>query len=94
MKKKRSPGDRGINLLDSLDLEIMERLDGQQLGIMQLNEKMGLHHQSLKPHLDKLRDVKLINSQKQKRSPKIILSLPYKTLPTIKLLKKLKKSRL
>jgi len=93
MKKKRSSTDRGLNLLDSIDLEIMEKLSYKNLGVMELKEKIGLNHQNLKPHLDKLRTADLIKGSR-KRS-KIELSLMGGNLSnqTINLLKKIKKSR-
>ncbi len=79
--------------MDSIDLEILQKIKGKKLGIMQLKEQMGLHHQNLKPHVDKLRKADLIKAERQKNSPKIELSLAKKSNSTIQLLKKLKKSR-
>lgn len=64
VKKKRA---RGIPYFDSIDLEILQLLDGYPrnkkygiYGILDLADKLNISHISLKPHIDKLLDLELI----------------------------------
>lgn len=64
--KKRTVGHRGTPLLDSIDLMILEKLEGASLdikkgiGVLQLGESLGIPHNNLKPHLEKLLNAELI----------------------------------
>lgn len=83
---KRKIGQRAEVLLDTIDLEILNILgkhnpktrgkyneyNGMQ--VLQLAEAVKIQHNSLKPHLDKLRYLGLINSRKNSEG-KVILGL-------------------
>lgn len=60
--KKRKIGERAIILFDSIDIEILDQLNSSKDGIsvLQLADRLSLRHNSLKPHLDKLRQIGVI----------------------------------
>jgi len=78
--KKRKIGERAIGLLDSIDLQILEVLEekcNEGIGIMELRQVIGIHHTSLKPHLDKLISCGLIISARVSGTNKISLEVVY-----------------
>ncbi len=66
-KEKIEKRKRGVPYLGSIDLEILEFLDTPNYiankngwAVLDVVEKMGIQHNNLKPHIDKLLKLKLI----------------------------------
>lgn len=72
---KRNIGQRASVLFDSIDLEILERLDksNQGMGVLELATALKIKHKNLKPHIDKLRKLKLIFIYKHPTDNKVLL---------------------
>lgn len=76
-KKKRGVGERSRVIIDTIDLDILDILNMSKnqngLGVMELKEEIGIAHNSLKPHIEKLIKLGLISFEQVKKSRKIIL---------------------
>jgi len=72
---KRKVGERAEILVDTLDLEILSEIRKEELGVLELANKLNIQHKNLKPHLVKLINVGLILISKTKNR-KILLILP------------------
>lgn len=74
-------GRKSKVLLDSIDLEILEKLNPYSsnlgLGVIELTKKINLTHQNLKKHLEKLIKAHLIIPLTQSNTNKISLVTPY-----------------
>jgi hypothetical protein len=77
MRKKREKRARGIPYLDSIDLEILQILNGtlgykdfKIFGVLDLVDELNISHISLKPHIDKLMDLGFIRLIPMKEIPK------------------------
>jgi len=75
MMDKRNIGQRASVLFDSIDLEILERLDkyNQGMGVLELATALKIKHKNLKPHIDKLRKLELIFIYKHPTDNKVLL---------------------
>ena len=70
--RKRNVGERAKTYFDSIDLQILEKLDTAQninntpegYGILELANALNIKHKNLKPHIDKLIKLKLIFAYK------------------------------
>jgi len=70
--KKRNVGERAETYFDSIDLQILEKLNTAQnvngnpegFGILELANALNIKHKNLKPHIDKLRKLDLIFAYK------------------------------
>ena len=67
MIKKRGVGNRAHIYFDSIDLQILEFLDNPNhftheggYSVLEVAEKLNINHKSLKPHIDKLLTIGLI----------------------------------
>lgn len=63
---KRKNGERAKILFDSIDLEVLKKLNTSSdgIGVLDLAKQLKLSHISLKPHIDKLIHLELIKSWK------------------------------
>lgn len=52
---------KAISLLDDIDLKILNELTLESYKVLKLAEKLGINHNSLKPHLNKLINVGLVD---------------------------------
>lgn len=70
--RKRNVGERAETYFDSIDLQILEKLDTAQninnqpngFGILELANALNIKHKNLKPHIDKLIKLELIFAYK------------------------------
>jgi len=69
MVKKRGVGNRAYIYFDSIDLQILEFLDKPNrvtheggYPVLEVAEKLNINHKSLKPHIDKLLSLGLIET--------------------------------
>lgn len=72
---KRKVGQKARILLDSIDLEIMNRLENKNLTILKLAKAMNIKHNNLLPHLKKLEYANFVFAFKIPKSRAIELSL-------------------
>ena len=74
MNDERGKGDRSEILLDQLDMYILDLCKtNSNLGIMEIKERLGLAHNCLKPHLDRLHKFGLIKPVPVIKSRKLII---------------------
>lgn len=84
MKKRKNPRPSSLFKFDGLDCEIMVLLvHNQPLGVLELAEKLGLEHNILKRHLDKLENAKLIIREPVPKSRKILIKLGKQYTPDV-----------
>lgn len=83
MKNKEKPGRKSKVLFDSIDLEILQYLDNEVyddsqrgISVLDLTKAIGLTHQNLKIHLEKLLRAGLIMAIQNSKSTKIGLISP------------------
>lgn len=74
---KRKQGEKSGVLLTTIDLQIIKALKEKEMKILELADKLEIKHKNLKPHIDLLVGVGLINALPIKKSRGIKLSLPY-----------------
>lgn len=76
--KTRGVGERAKILIDSIDLEILEFLEGCEvvIGVLDLANRLDIKHKNLKPHLEKLIRIGLIKTNEYQGSRKIGLVSP------------------
>ena len=68
-------GQRSKIIINEIDLIILNILLKKQIGIMELKESSKLAHNSLKPHIGRLENLKLIELQPVEKSRKILLKI-------------------
>lgn len=72
----RGIGERSEIILNSIDIEIIKVLIEEckgGLGIMELKERIGIAHNSLKPHIERLIKMDFIEFEQVEKSRKILL---------------------
>lgn len=75
--KKRRVGQRSEIIIDSIDLAILDLLhiEGGGIGIMEMQTKLGIAHNSLRPHLERLKRLDWIEFNPVEKSRKILLTI-------------------
>lgn len=65
---KRKVGERAEILFDSIDLEVLKKFNSfnNAVKVLELADSLKINHNSLKPHIDKLMTLGLINTNKNK----------------------------
>ena len=78
---KRNVGERGRVLFDSIDLQILELLNGEKyFGVLELTKSLRIKHKNLKPHLEKLMKANLVWAMRPDEAGKFLLFAP-STIP-------------
>ena len=68
--EKRKVGERAEILIDTIDLEILEYLNGAESGILELANYLNINHKNLKPHIEKLIRANLLSVLDERDSEK------------------------